>query len=137
MHIFFILFTSSDQKFFLQFFTFLISIELSQKKVDIILRLVGISIQILFQGCLHTHYAFIVGWMKPNQILQHESKRILDFLISRIIWTKFQKSFSISFYFSRRNVEDTFWMIPIVVLNPLPLPLKNGSLDLQHRKRMS
>ena len=34
-------------------------------------------------------------------------------------------------------MEDTFWMIPIVVLNPLPLPLKNGSLDLQHRKRMS
>ena len=69
--------------FFLQFFTFLISIELSQKKVDIILRLVGISIQILFQGCLHTHYAFIVGWMKPNQILQHDSKHFLDFLISR------------------------------------------------------
>ena len=65
--IFFILFTSN---FFLHFFSFLISIELSQKKVDIILRLVGISIQILFQGCLHTHYAFIVGWMKPNQIMQ-------------------------------------------------------------------
>ena len=83
MHIFFILFTSSDQKFFLQFFTFLISIELSQKKVDIILRLVGISIQILFQGCLHTHYAFIVGWMKPNQIIQYETKhffrRLFDF----------------------------------------------------------
>ena len=76
--IFFIFYPSSCN-----FFTLLISIELSQKKVDIILRLVGISIQILFQGCLHTHYAFIVGWMKPNQILQHESKHFLDFLISR------------------------------------------------------